>query len=195
MKLLTYAFAFLLPLTAFAAEVGKPAPDFSTKDVNGVSLALEDLKDQILVLEWTNPECPFVKKHYGSNNMQNLQRYAKEKGVTWISINSSATGKQGHMNIAEAKMQFEKAPLIADHYVLDPEGTLGRLYGAKTTPHIFIINKGVLAYAGAIDERPTTDPQDIPGAKNYVRVGLDELLAGNPITTASTQAYGCSVKY
>lgn len=178
------------------AVVGKPAPDFSLPDANGQQHSLKGHKGRFVVLEWVNPECPFVKKHYGSGNMQALQRESTGKGVAWLSINSSAAGKQGHLTPALAK-DFQKAQGVASTAILlDPDGAVGRLYGAKTTPHLFVIDpKGVLIYAGAIDDKPSTDPADIPGATNYVRQVLAEAMAGKPVSKSETRSYGCSVKY
>jgi peroxiredoxin len=185
-----------LPVTAYAAEVGKQAPDFEVKDINGNTQSLNSYRGKIVVLEWTNPGCPFVKKHYGSNNMQNLQKYATGKGVIWLSVNSSAPDKEGNIDAATAKEKIAAAKAHPTAYILDPEGTLGLKYGAKTTPHMFVIDtNGKLVYAGAIDDTPTPDPEDIKTAKNYVKAAIDELLAGNSVTTAQTKSYGCSVKY
>jgi hypothetical protein len=178
------------------AEVGKLAPDFTATDIEGTSQSLAAYRGKIVVLEWTNPGCPFVRKHYGPSNMQKLQGYALDKGVVWLRINSSAAGKQGNMTPEEAKQNTldDKAKHTA--YIQDPEGTIGKLYGAKTTPHMFVVNKeGILAYAGAIDDKPSFNPKDIEIAKNYVKEAMDSLLADKPVATASTPPYGCSVKY
>lgn len=177
-------------------EVGKPAPHFTSTDALGKNVSLSDFKGKLVVLEWSNPGCPFVKKHYESGNMQKLHAYAKEKGVVWLTINSSAEGKQGHMNPVEAKAFVESTRHQAAHYLLDGEGKIGRLYGAKNTPHMFVIDSaGNIAYMGAIDDKPSTDQADIPGAKNYVMEALDSLMQSKPVETVSTQPYGCSVKY
>lgn len=186
-----------LPFAAAAApETGKPAPNFTAADQNGKTVTLSGYKGKLVVLEWHNPECPFVKKHYGSGNMQKLQTYAHEKGAVWISVNSGAPGKQGAMTPAEAKAFVGEHTLVVNHYISDPEGKIGHLYDAKTTPHMFVIDKaGNVAYMGAIDDRPSADPKDIDGANNYARAALDSLMAGTPVAVASTQSYGCSVKY
>lgn len=183
-------------MPAHAVEVGKPAPDFKAKDIAGVEQSISGHKGKVVVLEWTNPGCPFVRKHYDGSNMQTLQKYAADKGVVWIAVNSSAEGKEGYMDTAAAKASVEKEKAVPASYVLDAEGTIGKLYGAKTTPHMYIINaEGTLVYEGAIDDKASADPEDIKTSKNYVKEGLDELLAGKPITTPQTKAYGCSVKY
>jgi peroxiredoxin len=182
--------------SAQAAEVGKPAPAFAAKDINGAEQSIAQYAGKIVVLEWNNPGCPFVKKHYESDNMQKLQQYAKDKGVVWFTINSGAEGKQGHMNAEQAKEYVSKVSAQPAAYILDREGKIGHLYEAKTTPHMFVIDaSGNLAYNGAIDDKSSTDKDDIKTAKNYVRVAIDSLLAGKKVETAQTQAYGCSVKY
>ncbi len=195
--LLAAAAATLLPATAMAdAKVGEPAPAFEVTDIEGNTQKLEDYKGKIVVLEWTNPGCPFVVKHYGSGNMQKLQADAKEKGVVWLTVNSSAEGKQGSMTAEEAKAQIAKDKAEEAAYILDATGELGKLYGAKTTPHMFVIDAdGKLSYAGAIDSTPSTDPADIEGSTNYVQAALDALQAGKQPEHTSTTAYGCSVKY
>lgn len=199
--MLRFLFAALLMLSsvsaAFAApEAGNPAPDFTAADASGKTVKLSDYKGRVVVLEWHNPECPFVKKHYGSGNMQKLQSYAQGQQAVWITVNSGAPGKQGAMTPAEAKAFVEKHKLAIDHYIADPEGKIGKLYDAKTTPHMFVIDKdGNVAYMGAIDDRPSADPKDIAAATNYVRAALDALKSGTPLVMTSTQSYGCSVKY
>jgi AhpC/TSA family len=181
---------------AHALEIGKAAPDFKAKDIAGVEQSISQYKGKIVVLEWTNPGCPFVRKHYDGGNMQGLQKENTGKGVVWLSINSSAEGKEGSMDAAGAKASVEKEKANPSAYILDPEGTVGKLYGAKTTPHMFIIAAdGTLAYEGAIDDKATADPEDIKTSKNYVQAAVDALLAGKPVETPQTRAYGCSVKY
>lgn len=181
---------------AFAAEIGKPAPAFTTKDINGNEQSLEAYKGKIVVLEWNNPGCPFVKKHYESNNMQGLQSYVTGKGVVWLTVNSSATGKQGAMDSDQARVYLSEHKSAPSAYILDPAGTIGRLYDAKTTPHMYVVDaNGNLAYQGAIDDKSSVSQTDIPTAKNYVRAAVDSLLAGNKVETPQTKAYGCSVKY
>ena len=180
------------------AEVttGAAAPDFTLTDTSGTSHNLSDFKGKVVVLEWVNHGCPFVVKHYSPGNMQGLQADYTSKGVVWLSICSSAEGKQGYYT-AEGwqKLNAEKGGK-ATAILLDPEGTVGKLYGAKTTPHMYVINaEGTLVYQGAIDDKPSTDSDDIPGAKNYVKAALDEVLAGKPVTIGQTKPYGCGVKY
>lgn len=191
--------ALVLPLlvgTALAAVVGQPAPAFNAKDVTGAAHTLESQKGKWVVLEWVNFECPFVQKHYTSGNMQGLQSDYTGKGVTWLTVNSSAAGKQGNYapdTIAGLLKERKAAPTA---YLLDTDGTVGHAYGAKTTPHMFVIDpKGTLVYAGGIDDKPSTDLEDVKTAKNLVRAALDEGLSGKPISTPTSQPYGCSVKY
>lgn len=183
---------------AWAAEpaVGQPAPDFTLTDTNGQPHSLAEGEGRYVVLEWSNHECPFVKKHYGSGNMQRLQNAYAGKGVTWWTIVSSAPGKQGHVNADQANAIRAQRGDRSFAMLLDPNGAVGRRYGAKTTPHLFIIDpEGVLIYAGAIDNQPSADPADLAGATNYVQLVLDEAMAGKPASVASTKSYGCSVKY
>lgn len=181
---------------AATAAVDKAAPAFKLVDSTGKARSLSDFKGKTVVLEWTNHECPFVKKHYGSGNMQAQQRDATGDGVIWLSINSSAPGKQGHVDGATAEGIRGKASTAQTAYLLDPNGTVGRAYGAKTTPHMYIIDgKGVLRYAGAIDSIPSADTADIAKATKYVPQALAELAAGKPVSVKVTRPYGCSVKY
>lgn len=176
--------------------VGKKAPAFRLTDTHGKIHALSDHKGRWVVLEWTNPDCPFVKKHYDSGNMQSLQKAYTDKGVVWLSVCSSAPGKQGHYSPAEWTEILQKQKASSTALLLDPEGTVGRLYSAKTTPHMYVINpKGLLIYQGAIDDKATTDPEDIKDSKNYVKAVLDAALAGQAVPVSSTTPYGCSVKY
>ncbi|PZO87563.1 MAG: thioredoxin family protein [Micavibrio aeruginosavorus] len=185
------------PLTANAAvTVGKPAPDFTGTDTNGKEHKLSDFKGKTVVLEWTNPGCPFVVKHYDSGNMQKLQEEYTGKDVVWLTINSGAEGKQGHLTNEEANKY------IADHkakqtaMILDGKGTIGKLYDAKTTPHMFVIDKdGVLVYDGAIDDNDSANKEDAATANNYVKAALDSIAAGKPVEKSKTKPYGCSVKY
>ena len=178
------------------AVVGEPAPDFSAPDASGATRSLAEFKGRFVVLEWFNPECPFVRKHYGSGNMQGLQAAAAERGVAWLTVVSSAPGKQGYLTPAQAGAVIEELGTKQEALLLDPDGTVGRRYGAKTTPHLFLIGpEGRLLYAGAIDDRPSVDPDDIPGATNYLQQALDEALAGEPVSVPQTKPYGCSVKY
>ena len=195
--LLLATLLFLLPASAMAAaQVGQPAPKFDTEDVFGAPVKFSAFKDHIVVLEWNNPGCPFVHKHYDSDNMQKLQFEATQKDVIWLTLNSSAKGKEGNLDISQARDYINNYRLSSSHYILDPEGKIGKLYGAKTTPHMFVIDKkGNIAYMGAIDDKADPDPASIKSAKNYVREAINSLLAKKPIAVPSTQSYGCSVKY
>lgn len=179
-----------------AASVGQPAPTFSAVDVHGKTVSLADFKGKHVVLEWTNPGCPFVVKHYNSGNMQGTQKAATEQGVVWLTINSTAEGSTDFKKPADlnAWMQNHKAPVTAT--LMDVDGKVGRAFGARTTPHMYIINPtGTLVYAGAIDSIPSANAADIPKATNHVKAALAETLAGKPVSVASTRPYGCSIKY
>jgi peroxiredoxin len=191
------AFVCLMGAPAMAAvETGKPAPDFTAKDTNGVEHTLSGFKGKVVVLEWTNPECPYVKKHYEPKNMQTLQKDYTDKGVVWISINSSAEGKQGHQTNEDANKYMTDVGSAATARIADADGAIGKLYDAKTTPHMFVIDKdGNVAYHGAIDDNDSANPADAATAKNHVKAALDSVLAGTPVETAQTKPYGCSVKY
>ncbi len=181
---------------AATAKVGDPAPPFTLVDSTGQTRSLGDFAGKTVVLEWTNHECPFVKKHYGSDNMQAQQRDATADEVVWLSVNSSAPGKQGHVDGAAAERIRGNAKSAQTAYLLDPDGTTGRTYGAKTTPQMYIIDPaGVLRYAGAIDSIPSPSPADIAKATQYVPQSLAELAAGQPLSVTVTQPYGCAVKY
>jgi peroxiredoxin len=199
--LLKLAAAFIagvfMTATAHAApEAGKPAPDFSAVDSNGKTVKLSDFHGKTVVLEWTNDGCPYVKKHYGSGNMQSLQKDAAAKGIVWLTIVSSAPGKQGYVDGAGANGLTASRGAAPAAVLLDAQGAVGHLYDARTTPHMFIVDKdGTLVYMGGIDGKPATEVADIPGAKNYVRAALDEIAAGKPVAEAVTRPYGCSVKY
>ena len=189
--------ASMLVNQAYAAvKVGEPAPDFQVAGADGQTHSLAEYKGRYVVLEWTNDECPFVRKHYSSGNMQSLQKEAKTDGAVWLSIISSAPGEQGHVDAAKALKLTEKRGAAPTAVLLDEKGTAGRLYEAKTTPHMFIIDPaGKLIYAGAIDDTPSTDPTDIAASKNYVKLALSEARAGKPVSEPTTKPYGCSVKY
>ncbi len=183
--------------TAHAApEVGKPAPDFSAVDSNGKTVKLSDFHGKTVVLEWTNDGCPYVKKHYGSGNMQSLQKDAAAKGIVWLTVVSSAPGKQGYVDGAGANGLTKSRGAAPAAVLLDPEGAVGHLYDARTTPHMFIVDKdGTLVYMGGIDDKATSEAGDIAGAKNYDRAPQDDIAAGNPVAEPVTRPYGCSVKY
>jgi peroxiredoxin len=181
---------------AGSSVVGKPAPVFSLVDTNGKTHSLSDFKGKYVVLEWVNYDCPFVKKHYSSGNMQKLQKEITSKGVIWLTVSTSAPGKQGHYPADKVNALLKEKNSSPTAYLLDSDGKVGRLYGARTTPHMYIINpEGVLIYNGAIDDKPSTNPADIDSAKNFVRSALDEAMAGKAVTVSATQPYGCSVKY
>jgi peroxiredoxin len=176
--------------------VGAAAPDFRLADANGRPVSLAQFRGKTVVLEWSNPECPSVKKHYDSGNMQKTQAQAAAAGAVWLTINSGGPGKQGHMTPAEAKAFAAEQPSRRTAYLLDPEGSVGMAYGARATPHMFIVNAaGTLVYNGAIDDKPTQDQADIPGARNHVLAALSELKAGKPVSVPTSRPYGCSVKY
>ena len=178
------------------AIVGQPAPQFSLLDTNGKMDNLANYKGKFVVLEWFNQQCPFVKKHYDSGNMEKLQKEYTKKGVVWLSICSSAVGKPGYYSPEEHNKMFAEKKAAPSAILMDTEGKVGHLYGAKSTPDMFVINpKGILVYAGAIDDKPSPDIEDIASAKNYVKAALDAALSGKPISIASTKSYGCSVKY
>src|ERR1700722_5342486 len=179
-----------------APRVGSMAPDFVGPDSNGKSIALKDLRGRIVVLEWSNNQCPFVGKHYRSGNMQALQKESTQKGIAWLTILSSAPGEQGNVAAAEANALTRERGAAPTAVILDPSGVIGRAYGARTTPHMFVIDKtGTLVYMGGIDDKPTTDVADIPTAKNYVRLALTAVISGTPVQDPITRPYGCSVKY
>ena len=189
--------AGLMTLAAHAApQVGTPAPAFTLPAEDGQNYSLSDFKGKTVVLEWTNAGCPFVKKHYSSGNMQSLQKTYTGQGVVWLSMVSSAPGKQGYVDSAGAAKTVKDGGAAPTHVLLDPAGTVGHLYAAKTTPHLFIIDSsGTLVYAGGIDSEPSADPADIPAATPYVKNALDEVLAGKAVSQAVTKPYGCSIKY
>ena len=177
-------------------RVGEPAPDFAGVDTAGKAHRLADYRGKILVLEWTNHDCPYVRKHYGAGNMQAQQREAATQGVVWLSVISSAPGKQGHVTPAQADELTQTRDAAPHAVILDPQGTIGRAYGAKTTPHMYIIDQtGQLVYMGGIDSIPSANPEDIPRATQYVRLALQELTAGSAVSAPVTRPYGCSVKY
>ncbi len=188
---------FALCLPAFAqVEPGEPAPEFSLKDSQDDFKKLSAYAGKFVVLEWMNHDCPFVKKQYSSGNMQKLQKEYTAKGVIWLSIISSAPGKQGHCTGPQAEANRKDMGASPTAVLLDPSGDVGQKYGAKTTPDIFIINPaGNIIYAGAIDSIPSANPADCAKATNYVRETLDAALAGKPVPTPQTKSYGCSVKY
>ncbi len=198
----TFGLFSTLPETVKAAgdglQIGAAAPAFTGVDSNGNTVDLTSLKGQKVILEWTNHDCPYVRKHYDDSqrNMQSLQASAADAGAVWLSVVSSAPGKQGFVTGEQANDLTESRGAAPSAVLLDPEGQIGRLYEAKTTPHMFIIDEaGVLQYMGAIDSKRSSNPADIPGSTNYVSQTLEELAAGQAVSTPITQPYGCSVKY
>ena len=194
-----FAFALMLllvlPIVA-AVRVGEPAPNFTATDSYGHQHSLAQYKGKFVVLEWHNRECPYTKKHYDSGNMQKLQKLWTGKGVVWFTVISSAPGQQGYVTAADENDYVKRMGAAPTAVLLDPSGDLGHLYGAKTTPHMFVINpQGQLIYDGAFDNKPTTEQSDIAGATNYVTAALEEAMAGKPVAVKASQPYGCSVKY
>ncbi|MGQ0677815.1 MAG: redoxin domain-containing protein [Rhodospirillales bacterium] len=177
-------------------SVGSPAPGVACADSYGKPRSLGEFKGKTVVLEWTHRQGPFVRKHYDKGNMQALQKKYTGEGVVWLTVVSSGPGKEGYVTAADANAHVKAADAAPTAVLLDSDGKLGRLYGAMTTPHLFVIDaRGNLAYAGAIDDKPSTNPADIPGAANYVAQALDALKSGKPVATPATRAYGCGVKY
>ncbi|MAN47506.1 MAG: thioredoxin family protein [Alphaproteobacteria bacterium] len=184
--------------TSSATEPGELAPDFTGVTATGETVSLADFAGKTVILEWTNDGCPFVQKHYAvpPASMQGLQTDAAESDVVWLSVISSAPGKQGHRTGAEVLDMNTARGATPAHVILDASGEIGRAYGAKTTPHMFLITpEGAIAYQGAIDDKPSARVADLETATNYVRAAMDSLAAGEPVETANTQPYGCSIKY
>ena len=178
------------------AHPGAPAPAFSAKDISGQVVNLDNYRGKTVILEWTNNGCPFVGKHYNSGNMQTLQWRFTGAGDIWLTIASSAPGQEGYVSPDEARADIARWNAAPSDYLLDPDGVVGHLYDARATPHMVVIDRaGMVAYMGAIDDKPSVDPADVKTAKNYVVAALEELAAGKPVTISGTRAYGCSVKY
>ncbi len=198
-KLLLTLLTSIFTASLYAADsppVGSAAPDFSVTDTKGKTRSVSEFKGKYVVLEWFNPECPFVKKHYGSGNMQKLQEEFTGKGVVWLTIDSSAPGAEGNLTPEAANKIASSWKTHSTATLLDGDGKAGRTYGAKNTPHMFVINpQGKIVYEGAIDSKASPNPADIANSTNYVKVALEESLGGKPVTTPSTRPYGCSVKY
>ncbi|MEO7547443.1 MAG: thioredoxin family protein [Ramlibacter sp.] len=196
-RTLIAASTLCLAVAAHAApSVGQPAPDFSLKDASGKTVKLSDFKGKHVVLEWTNPGCPYVQKHYNSGNMPATQKEAVDKGVVWLSINSTEKASSDYLEPARLVSWMSQRKSQPSATLMDEDGVAGKAYGARTTPHMYIVNpQGQLVYAGGIDSIASSNPDDIRKAVNYVKQGLGETLAGKPISTATTRAYGCSIKY
>lgn len=197
-RLLVFAPLFSLAMNTAADAVapGDPAPPFALADLGGKPVSLDSLKGRWLILEWTNPECPFVQKHYGSGNMQETQRFAGDRRIVWVQINSTSPRHSDHHDPAQMRDWNARMKAAPAYATLDESGAAGRSYGAKTTPHLYLIDPdGRVVYNGAIDDRRSADPADIPGARNHVREALTEVLAGRPVSVAATTPYGCSIKY
>ena len=195
--LIAIVFGFISTANLFAdVDIDKAAPNFTLMDIEGNSHSLSDFKGKYVVLEWVNFDCPFVKKHYDGNNMQTLQKKFTDQGVVWLSICSSAEGKQGNFSNEEVYKRIKKKKAHMTAYLVDEDGKVGKMYSAKTTPHMFIIDKeGKLVYSGAIDSIRSTDKNDVKEAENYVDKALTELINGKEVATKTTAPYGCSVKY
>jgi len=193
-------FAAALALTAAsalaAATVGQAAPNFTAIDASGKTVTLADFKGRHVVLEWVNPGCPYVQRHYDSANMQGTQREATSKGVVWLAVNSTAQDAGDYLTPAAMTQWMQTQKAAATATLMDTDGRVGRAYGARTTPHMYIVNPaGTLVYAGAIDDKPRASPSETTSATNHVKVALAESLAGKAVSLPSTRAYGCSVKY
>ena len=184
------------PVSALAATVGQPAPEFSAPDLAGKAVKLSDFRGKFVVLEWTNPECPYVRRHYDSGNMPSLQKEFAAKGVVWLAVNSSSP-ESGEFTPPDGMTKWVAAKGAAPTAVLiDKDGKVGRLYGARTTPHMYVIDpQGKLVYAGAIDDKRWANVEETKSAKNHVRAALNEAMAGKPVAVSATTPYGCSVKY
>ena len=198
MRIVALAAAALVLAAPIAAQqkTGAVAGNFRVNDASGKVVELSQFKGKPIVLEWHNPGCPFVQKHYDSGNMQKTQAAARAQGAVWLTINSGAPGKQGHMTGPEAAKLVADQKARSTHYLLDPKGVVGRGYAAKTTPHMYVIDaQGRLVFQGGIDDKPTSNPADIAGARNHVLAALGEVKAGKAVTVKEARPYGCSVKY
>src|SRR5438105_6881938 len=198
-RLLLTALTTLAAGALYAADVppvGSAAPDFSAPDTNGKTRSLSEYKGKYVVLEWFNPECPFVKKHYGGGNMQKLQQDYTSKGVVWLTVDSNAPGSEGNITADQAKKIMDSWKTHQTALLLDPESKVAKLYGAKNTPNMVIINpEGKIVYEGAIDSKASPNPADIPASTNYVKAALDESLGGKAVSNAQTKPYGCHITY
>ncbi len=183
------------PLLAIQKN-GAPAHNFTLINSFGKAVKLSQFRGRTVVLEWHSPQCPFVGKHYISGNMQKTQKVARQKGVVWLTINSSGRGKQGYLTGKQAQSEARETRSRASHYLLDHSGRVGKAYGARTTPQIYIVNtKGIVVYQGAIDNKPSANPKDIKTARNHVIAALNEIKAGKPISVKRSRSYGCAIKY
>ena len=194
--LLLVGFLFINANTVLAVNPGQPAPDFTLTDVSGKAVKLSEMKGKYVVLEWVNPDCPYVQKHYNSANMPNLQKEYGGRQVTWLTINSTREGHSEFKSPQQMGGWMKEKGAAPAATLLDRDSKVGKAYGAVTTPHMYVIDpKGTLVYVGAIDDKRSTNPADVKTAKNYVRLALEESLAGKQVSTASTTPYGCTVKY
>ncbi len=188
--------ALLLSAAAHAASVGQPAPAFKLTDTSGKTVSLSDFKGKHVVLEWVNPGCPYVRKHYDSANMQGTQQGATAQGVVWLAVNSTAADHSDYKAPADMAQWMQSQKAAASATLMDSNGQVGRAYSARTTPHMYIVDpQGMLVYAGGIDDKPSANPADVATATNHVKVALADTLSGKPVQMASTRPYGCSVKY
>ena len=196
-SILCAAAATALPALAAAnAVVGQPAPAFSVTDTAGKPVSLADFKGRTVVLEWVNPGCPYVRKHYDSANMQATQKGAADKGVVWLAVNSTHPSHYDYRKPADLAGWMQSQKAAATHTLMDADGKVGRAYGARTTPHMYIVDaRGTLVYAGGIDDKPSANPADTKTARNHVSAALADIAAGRPVAQAATRPYGCSVKY
>lgn len=194
--LFSLALSAAVPIAFAAPSVGQPAPDFTLKDATGKSVKLSDFRGKYVVLEWTNPGCPYVRKHYDSGNMAATQQDAAGKGVVWLSVNSTEQASGDYLEPAKLVAWQQQRKVQPTATLMDEEGTAGKAYGARTTPHMYMVDpQGRLVYAGGIDSIPSSNPDDIRKATNYVKQAVAEASAGKPISTATTRPYGCSIKY
>lgn len=196
LKTLMASVALTVATLAQAITIGQPAPAFEVKDASGKLVKLSDFKGKHVVLEWTNPSCPFVVKHYGTQNMQGLQKDAKAKDVVWLSVSSTAPSHSEYLAPKDLTAKYQSWGASSSALLMDDDGRVGKTYAARTTPHMFIVDpKGVLVYAGGIDDKRSANPADVATAKNFVKVALGELLVGKPVSTPTSAPYGCSIKY
>jgi hypothetical protein len=188
--------AYALSKDSEKAEIGKVSPNFTVDDSNGKSMSLSDYRGKYVVLEWTNNQCPFVQKHYNSGNMQAAQEKARAMGAVWLTIDSSGPGAPGYLTPAEVNQYRVEHKVKSAATLIDSKGTVGRIYNARTTPQIVVMDpKGVVIYNGAIDDRPSPDPDSLKGARNYALDALKESMAGKEVSVSTSRPYGCGIKY